>query len=225
MEDIGEKTKIQEKVHSLTRMMRFSWIDLIGCVWQVSKLVRNRLGIDGIYEVLDYETTLEINDRNGTKATVNKQQKVRYLQDHIIAYQDQAWGDGEILVDYKCSPGIPVDQYRFGHKTIILISLRKERNKGCTDEYNIQWGLKDSFVKDVESWATVIQHCTKKLRVRIIFPADRPPIHVTLIESRRRKRVHFEDNAKKQLPDGRWQVIWERVKPKLYEEYILEWKW
>jgi len=31
---------------------------------------------------------------------------VRYLQDNVIAYRDQAWGDGEILVDYRCTPGI-----------------------------------------------------------------------------------------------------------------------
>jgi hypothetical protein len=44
---------------------------------------------------------------------------VRYLQDNMIAYQDQAWGDGEILVDYRRIPGTPVDRYRSGHKTYI----------------------------------------------------------------------------------------------------------
>ena len=55
----------------------------------------------GIYEVLDYETILEIKDRYGRKAKVTKNQKVKYLQDNIIAYQDQAWGDGEILKNYQ----------------------------------------------------------------------------------------------------------------------------
>ena len=46
----------------------------------------------------------------------SKRQRVRYLQNNIIAYQDQAWGDGEMLVNYRCSPGVPVDRYKLGHK-------------------------------------------------------------------------------------------------------------
>jgi hypothetical protein len=64
-----------------------------------------------MYEVVEYESTLELQDRGGQRATFRKREKVRYLQNHIIAYQDQAWGDGEILLDYRCSPGKPVDRY------------------------------------------------------------------------------------------------------------------
>ncbi len=42
--------------------------------------------------MLEYESTLELLDRKGEKAIFKKRQKVRYLQDNIIAYQDQAWG-------------------------------------------------------------------------------------------------------------------------------------
>ena len=61
--------------------------------------------------------------------------RVRYLQDHILAYQDYAWGDGEILRNYRCTPGTPVDLYRLGHITYILISRREVKNRrhliGC----------------------------------------------------------------------------------------------
>ena len=217
---------------SLIKIIRFiidnspiSWFEWIEAIWKFVPLLKDRFTRSGIYEVLEYETTLELHDPKGKKATVNKRQKVRYLQDHIIAYQDQAWGDGEILMDYKCSPGVPVDRYQFGHKTIILISLRKEKNKGSTDEFNIQWRMDSGFMKDVESWATVIQHKTKHLKVEIIFPANRPPTQVTLLDSKRRKTSNLGDNIKTQLPDGRWQVSWEKFKPKLYAEYILEWQW
>jgi len=68
-------------------------------------------------EVLRYESTLELKDRGGERATFKKREQVRYLQDNVIAYQDQAWGDGEILVNYRCSPGTPVDRYQSGYKT------------------------------------------------------------------------------------------------------------
>jgi hypothetical protein len=53
-------------------------------------------------------------------------QRVCYLQDSVIAYQDQAWGAGEILLNHRCTPGTPVDRYRSGYKTYILISRRGE---------------------------------------------------------------------------------------------------
>jgi hypothetical protein len=46
------------------------------------------------------------------------------MQDNVIAYQDQAWGDGEILLNYRCTPGTPVDRplngpgLHFGHKIV-----------------------------------------------------------------------------------------------------------
>jgi hypothetical protein len=70
----------------------------------------------GMYEVLEYESPLELLDSRGDSARFSKRQKVRYLQDNIIAYQDQACGDGDILLKYRCSPGVLVDRYRPGQK-------------------------------------------------------------------------------------------------------------
>jgi hypothetical protein len=218
------KTYLDIILHFLGQVLQSPILEWIGPILDVIKDIRQRFSI-GLYEVLEFETTLELLDPKGKSATVNKRQKVRYLQDHIIAYQDQAWGDGEILVSYQCSPGIPVDQYPLGHKTIILISLRKEKNKGDIDEFNMQWDMKYGFIKKVESWSTVIQHKTKRLKVKIIFPKSRPPQRVTLIESKSRKATAYGDDYKFQLPDGRWQVTLERINPKMYEEYLLEWKW
>ena len=58
----------------------------------------------GMYEVLEYESTLELKDRGGKRAAFKKREKVRCLQDNVIAYQNQAWGDGEILVNCRCTP-------------------------------------------------------------------------------------------------------------------------
>jgi hypothetical protein len=70
----------------------------------------------GMYEVLAYEAELTLLDEKGSKARLTKRQQVRFLQDNIIAYQDQAWGDGNIFVEYRCTPGVEVDRYRDGHR-------------------------------------------------------------------------------------------------------------
>lgn len=127
------------------------WFEIIGEVWKIGRKLMRGLATEGIYEVLDYECRLKLIDKEGKNATIQKREKVRYLQDNIIACQDQAWGDGKILLDYRCSPGIPADQYRLGHKTYVLISLREVRNKGDIDDFNIEWKMQDGFL---QKWVT-----------------------------------------------------------------------
>jgi hypothetical protein len=82
------------------------WIEVIGQLWKIGKKVMRGLTSEGVYEVLDYESTLEILDREGKLAIFKKLKKIRYLQDNIIAFQDYAWGDGKILHTNSISNGI-----------------------------------------------------------------------------------------------------------------------
>ena len=130
----------------------------------------------GMYEVLEYELTMELLDSRGERARFSKCQKVRYLQDNIIAYQDQAWGDGDILLNYRCSPGVPVARYRPGQKTYILISFREVKHRGDVDEFHIQWQMRKCFPRKQEQWETEISHLTRRLVMLLIFPKEWPPI-------------------------------------------------
>ena len=99
---------------------------------------------------------------------------MRYRQNNIIAYQDNAWGDGKILIDYRCSPGVVVDRYRPAQKTFLLISLQEPKRRGDIDEFNMEWKIKMGLS---------VQRSCGKLRFgigqnrldRIIFPKARPP--------------------------------------------------
>jgi hypothetical protein len=181
--------------------------------------------VGGLYEVLEYDSTLELLDPKGVRACFSKRQKVRYLQDHIIAYQDQAWGDGEFLLDYRCSPGVAVDRYRLGHKTLVLISLRDVRQRGDVDEFHIQWRIRRGFLSPQEQWETEISHPTRRLRLRVIFPRRRFPSKAWLVQADSQRSMPLAGQAGGALPDGRWQVAWETEQPRLYERYILRWSW
>jgi hypothetical protein len=203
----------------------FSWLKTIGQLWTaIYKWIGKRSCV-GMYEALEYESTLELKDHNGRKAVIKKCEKVRYLQDNIIAYQDQAWGGGTILDNYRCTPGVPVDSYRLGYKTYILISLRAVKNKGDIDNFNIEWNIKEGFLLKTGFWATEISHRTRRVTVKVIFPKRRPPRNVSIIEKNSQKAHLLEEAATVQLPDGRWLVTWGRSQPKLYEQYILKWEW
>jgi len=179
----------------------------------------------GMYEVLAYEITLEILDSKGRHALVKKTEEVRFLQDNIIAFQDQAWGAGKILLNYMCSPGIPVDFYPLGHKTQILISLKEVKNLGDVIKFNIQWEIKNGFLKPVGFWATDVNHSTKSIRVNIIFPRDRPPRKIMTIEMNSQRNANLDMNSLIQLPDNKWQITWVKKIPKVNEHYLIKWVW
>lgn len=179
----------------------------------------------GMYEVLNYDSTLEILDREGKEAIFYKTEVVRFLQDNIIAFQDQAWGDGQILLDYLCSPGVPVDFYRSGHKTHVLISLREVKKKGDQLTFNIKWKIKNGFLTQDGYWGTDVSHFTHKLSTQIIFPRDRQPKKIILIEPDRRKSNELTGDSITQLSDKRWQISWEKSNPKLNDQYLLKWVW
>ena len=202
-----------------------SFIEVVYDLWKVGHKAIRGFAVEGMYEVLEYESTLELKDSKGKQALFRKREKVRYLQENIVAYQDQAWGDGRILQNYRCTPGTPVDIYRPGKTTYILVSLREVKNLGNIDEFNIEWGIVNGFVRANEIWETEVRHRTKILRMRIIFPKGRPPLGVSLIENLRRRTSALDNKNITRLPDGRWQVQWQTNKPKLHESYILKWKW
>lgn len=206
-------------------LLGLPWVDLIAALLRLSRKIFRGLADEGVYEVLEHHAALELIDKRGKHAKVQKHQKVRYLQNNIIAYQDQAWGDGDILLNYRCSPGKVVDRYRPGSKILILISLRATRNRGDLDNFNIQWGIKNGFLRESELWESEINHRTKKLKIQVTFPKSRPPQRTQLLERLHQRTRKLNSDATTQLPDGRWLVSWETNRPRLNERYQLQWDW
>ena len=206
-------------------LLELPWLAMAGNFWKIIRKILRGFASEGIYEVLDYECTLELTDKSGKDAIIHKRERVKYLQDYITAYEDQAWGDGKIFVDYRCSPGIPVDEYRIGHKILKLISLREFRNKGDVDEYHIEWKMTNNIHKNTGSWGTSINHRTRRVTVKLMFPKTRPPLHISMTESNLQRTYDLKTNDQQTLPDGRAMIVWENTHPRLYEDYILKWEW
>lgn len=181
--------------------------------------------LEGMYEVLEYESRLELKDTKGKRSVYHKRQRVRFLQDNIIAYQDKAWGDGEIFADYKCSPGVAVDRYREGHRWRILISLRETKSKGDIEVFHVERSIRDGFTKSVEEFQVDIDHVTRKLSLSVVFPRSRLPEEISLIEQNANRMIDLGPDHRRILPDGRVKMIWQSDKPRLFESYILRWKW
>lgn len=213
------------KTPLFTFALDIPWFELLGRIWKIGRKIVRGTSHEGIYEVLDYECQLELKDSKGNLATIQKREKVRYLQDYISSYQDQAWGDRNVFLDYRCSPGVPVDEFRLGHKTYKLISLRESRNKGDIDEFRIEWSIRRGFLKRDGFWGTSINHRTKTVTVKVVFPKDRPPLYISIIEGNLQRARILGKDAQKLLPDGRIMFVWKNENPRLYENYVLKWEW
>ena len=206
-------------------MINIPWPEIIGNAFQYTGKLLRGYSHEGMYRVLDYESTLEILDEKGKNAKFSKRKKVKYVQDNTIVYQDCAWGDGKILQSYQTNIGKPVDRYRMGYKTIILLSLHEIKNRGDIDDFHINWKIKNGFSKREEFWETHISQKTKNFSVSIIFPKDRKPYRARVEESNRRRTHDLTKDNTIILPDGRMKVTWEKKNPRLFENYLVKWRW
>lgn len=200
-------------------------IEALGTALRLARRVLSLKTHEGMYEVLEYDVQLEILDPKGEKAVLHKREKVRFLQDNIIAYQDQAWGDGDIFAEYACSPGVAVDQYREGHRYRILISLRETKNRNDMEEFRIDRTIKGGFTRAVEDFQIEIDHVTCHFSISVILPKKRFAKQVLLIERNATKTTELVTENWIILPDGRQQVTWTSDHPRVFENYILRWQW
>ena len=178
--------------------------------------------LPGMYQVLEYHSELELLDKNGKRAVYRKRLKVRFLQD-VIAFYDKAWGDGDIFADYKCSPGVKVDQFRDGYRYNILISLRETKHRGDEATFNIERHITNGFTGTDETLQTDIDHRTRKLSMSVIFPKSHQPSQINLIKQNKKTSLPLDNEYRHILPDGRYQYIWKTNSPALFESYIMRW--
>ena len=176
------------------------------------------------YEILKYETTLELHSATGKKATLTRQQRVKFLQDHVIAFQDHAWGEGNIFADYEISPGVEVDRYRDGDRWNVLISLRETKGRGDIEDFFIKRTIHDGFGDEEEWWQVEVWYQTNWLKHTTIFPKSRHCQRAVLHTRSNNKTEVLEEKHFHLLPDGRQVVVWEK-KPRRAEVYTLKWIW
>jgi hypothetical protein len=178
-----------------------------------------------MYEILAFDSTLELADPKGEIAIFKRRQRVKFLQDNVIAFQDCAWGDGELFADYECSPGTEVDRYQEGDRWNVLISLRETKSAGDVDDFYIERTVKSGFTQDEEWRQTEIRHRTKHLRLAVIFPKERHCRRAVLIERNRNRTTVLDQGHISDLPDGRQVLAWETRNPGRFEVYTVKWCW
>ena len=202
-----------------------SWLtSLVDLIKRISLFIEE-YRLQGIYDVLDQQRTVEIQDPKGHIVTVSTTQRVRFRQNHVIAITEYAWGEGDLFDDYRCSPGVPVDTYSEGSRQVMLISLRQHKNAGDELCLRSQRRILEGFTRPEEYWESDVYHRTKQIELRIILPKGRPCQRATVTARSTGKTVALGTECYHTLPDGRQALHWSQRKPKLYERYLLRWVW
>lgn len=210
---------------TLLGYISLEWIAILPDLYQLIQRWLKGQRHEGLYEILDYDLTLELVDPQGETAIFKKRQQVKFLQNNVIAFEDYAWGDGEIFADYKCSPGIVADRYQEGDRWNTLISLRETKNSGDITDFYIERTAKHGFTQVEEPLQLEIRHPTKRLKVVIIFPQARRCQRAVLLQRSRNHSTVLGPECFTNLPDGRQMLIWETTKIKQFEIYTLKWSW
>lgn len=201
---------------------RLALIDFLFNILQRLPLLKS---LPGMYELLVFKAELELMDDKGRTEIYRKIQKVRFIQDNIIACQDRARGDGNIFANYKCSPGIEVDRYREGHRYNVLISLRETKQRDDEETLQIEHTICNGFVTATESLQVEVNHRTRHLDFRVTFPASGLPTRVSLIEQNNNHAIDLDRKHCQHLLDGRYEYVWKTANPRLFESYIMRWEW
>lgn len=196
-------------------------IDLVPYLYRF--ITRERY--NGLYEILEYDTMLELHDTNGETALFKKRQRVKFLQDNVIAIPDFAWGEGQIFASYKCSPGKVVDYYQQGDRWNILISLRETKGRGDIEDFYIERVVQHGFRQSDEWWQIEVRHPTKHLKLSLIFPHQRQCQRAVIVKRSRHKSTVLGSEHISHLPDGRQIVTWETKNINRLEVYTLKWQW
>jgi len=202
--------------HSLSSLLE-AW-ELLSRLWE-------KLRYQGLYAIIAYDSTLELLDPRGDQAVFTRRERIRFLQDNVVALHDHAWGDGQLFASYRCQPGVPVDIYPDGSRHNVLISLRETKNKGDILELWIERVVHAGFTQDEEWLETEIDHWMEQLHLSIIFPQERPCRRATLSRRSTAKTVALPQDSFALLPDGRQRLAWETAHPKLHDCYTIKWAW
>ena len=211
----------------LRRLLRNPSVDWFLFALDIAQSLRRLLCSQptGPYEILDYEATVELLDTAGKVARFRKRQRVKFLQDHVIGIEDYVWGDGDVLHDYRCSPGIVVDRYKEGDRWNILVSLRATKSIGDVEQFHIARTVKNGYLSKDEWLQTEIRRHTRRLEMNVIFPRGRHCLRAVLVRRSANKTVELGPDHFDSLPDGRQLLTWETDHARAYEVYTLKWRW
>ena len=172
------------------------------------------------YEILDYQATLFLQDPKGIKATFQRTERIRFLQDGVAGIMDHFWGDGVALSAYHNDAGVLKDSFRDEGRRHLVIDLKRPMRRGEELTFDVARIAMVGFTGEEEWLETTIDHPARQLGRRIVFPKERP-----CLSARLRYEGGEVDLPITVLADGRTSVGFNIQEPKTCAVHTLCWSW
>ncbi len=189
-----------------------------------SPRLRKALIPDGLltspYEVLNYQSTLTLHDTKGTRATFDRTQQIRFLQDGVSAILDHAWGNGILITNYHNSAGSLEDSFKDQGCRHLVIELSRKMSKGQALQFEVERTMMEGFLGGQDWWEINIDHPVHHLEQTIIFPKARPCQKAVLNKGKEQMDLPIV-----RLTDRRVMVRFIVAKPLADTAYKVRWKW
>ena len=172
------------------------------------------------YEILNYQASLFLHDPRGMKATFQRTERIRFLQDGVAGIMDHFWGDGVALTCYQNDAGVLKDSFRDEGRRHLVIGLERPMSRGEEMSFEVARTAMVGFTGEEEWLETSIDYPARRLSCGILFPRARPC---------QRAVLHYEDREfpmlVTRLADGRTRVGFDLQNPSAPTPYVIRWSW
>ncbi len=171
------------------------------------------------YAILDYDATLVLHDGQGSVATVERTQQIRFQQAGVGAILDHFWGDGVGLADYTNTVGAVRESFRDQGRRHLVIGLTRPMRKGDTVQFVVRRTARAAFTRNEEWLETIIDHPIVRLGQKIVFPKERPCLSAELLYRGEAFPLHI------QTAEEATQIRVHIPQPKPDMPYLIRWRW
>ncbi len=172
------------------------------------------------YAILDYDATLILHDGEGSVATVERVQHIRFQQHGVGAILDHVWGDGVGVADYDNTAGVLRESFRDHGRRHLVVGLKQPMGKGETLRFTARRTARVAFTRDEEWIETTIDHPIARLAQTVIFPQERPCLRAELRYGGEAFPLHVME-----APEGRTQLRVRIPRPRSDTPYRIRWWW
>lgn len=179
--------------------------------------------LSSVYEVLNYEATVELSDADGRHAVYIRREHVRFLQDGVSGFEDYGWGSGIAFASHDVSPGTFVHREIVGSRLQSTVELPHRYHAGETMTFWIERVIQNGFTSPSECWLEAeLYHPTRRLSLKVILPAARPVRSAHLVRPGIPGRRILPVMT---LADGRQRIFHLDLEPAKGARYTVIWDW
>ncbi|MCC6269201.1 MAG: hypothetical protein IT300_16665 [Dehalococcoidia bacterium] len=175
------------------------------------------------YENVSLSIELELCDTKGKRATLRRTQRVRFLAAEAGVVRDVVWGEGKSLAGYTVEGAEQLSVRHEGSKKVVLLGLPTSPGKGEDVTLKTERTILDGFRPSEGYLETVVERATKRLRLQVLFPRQRPPKEVRLEASP--PVIAARPLAVRLTKSGRGYATWGMEEPKRLVTYRIRWSW